>query len=162
MENSLPILKQLVGFWRGQGDGRFPTLDDFRWVEWMRFEGDSERSLIHYEQRASLVDADGGHLKNSHWESGFISVEEDGSLRLLNAQTNRVEILTGSLSQEDGAFLLEWRTQDQAGDARMVCAVRQWRWSGDRFEYRMQMHTTDVRDGSPHLHAVLKRVAENG
>ena len=154
-------LRRLVGTWTGTGQGRFPTIDPFRFAETLRFairEGGPE---LFYEQRTSLLSEGEDDGDPSHWESGFLIVQEDGSIDLLNAQASgRTEVLTGRLSNlGEAGFELELTSTSHANDARMVATTRTYRLDGDSLSYEIQMATDRVPERQHHIATTLVRSA---
>ncbi len=70
-------LEFLLGTWRGEGRGDYPTTEEFRYEEEMRFEHAGDAFLL-YAQRSWLVDGSG-----LHFERGFLRPgAEPGSVEL--------------------------------------------------------------------------------
>ena len=63
-----PLGRRIDSICRGNGNGKFPTINSFSYKEVLTFNIDGLNDLIHYEQKTWLVDND----TPSHWESGFI------------------------------------------------------------------------------------------
>ena len=86
-----------AGTWQGEGRGRFPTIDDFRYEERLQLVADDAYPLLAYEQRTWLEDGEPGH-----WESGFWRPGPGGVVEISNAQeSGRVEVLSGRVRQTD-------------------------------------------------------------
>ena len=127
---------------------------------WRRcdFELDSERSMLHYEQRTERRNRPDDPWVASHWESGFIILGSDGSVTVNNAQSGgRVEVLEGAFSAENGALTLSSRLL--ANDDRMQTTSRMYEIEGDTLRYTMGMATTAVSPLEGHLSAELQRVS---
>jgi hypothetical protein len=60
----------LVGTWWGFGVGGYPSIEDFRFEQEIRFEHDGRRFLS-YASKSWLVDADGNRLRPSASEVGW-------------------------------------------------------------------------------------------
>lgn len=74
-------LSALVGTWRGEGEGAYPTIAPFRYVEELTFSHDG-RPVLAYRQR-TWDPGTGGAL---HLESGFLRAAGDGRAELVVAQ----------------------------------------------------------------------------
>ncbi len=86
----------LLGTWRGEGVGGYPTLDaDFRYGEEVLFSHTGKPAL-HYRQRTWLLD---GLDTPSHAESGYWRPQPDGSLEVVLAHpTGIAEIYVGTVT----------------------------------------------------------------
>ncbi|MGG8408179.1 FABP family protein [Streptomyces sp. 12297] len=93
-----PVL-DLLGRWRGRGQGEYPTLEEgFRYEQEISFSHDG-RPFLRYESRAWLVDASGTALRPSGRESGWWRVLPDASLEVVLAHpTGIVETYTGRVT----------------------------------------------------------------
>jgi hypothetical protein len=152
-------LKQLLGFWRGEGTGKFPTIDPFTFSEETLFTENAGEELIHFEQKSWLLDENGEVVKPLHWESGFFMPTEDGKIEILNAQNSRrVEVLSGTSFFENGLWLLKTKSVLHGYDARMVETARNFEVSKDTLRYELQMATSKVGQLQTHLEATLKRI----
>ncbi|MFI0982060.1 FABP family protein [Streptomyces sp. NPDC021093] len=91
-----PVLA-LLGTWRGQGSGQYPTLDeDFTYAQEVTFTHDG-RPFLHYEARAWLLAPDGTPLRPSARESGWWRLQPDGRVEALITQpTGIAEIAVGT------------------------------------------------------------------
>jgi hypothetical protein len=157
MDETQTLLGRLAGSWSGSGVGDYPTIERFEYEETLRFELDARYPLIHYEQRTRLASGEA-----SHWESGFLRWQEDGSIELSNAQdSGRVEVLRGRLVELEDGFDLSLMSVAIAWDPRMVGTRRDFRVRADRLDYVVQMSTstTDSPRMGQHLEAHLERVS---
>lgn len=150
-------LQRLVGRWEGTGKGEFPTLDPFDYREILVIDADPESPSIHYRQDTRR-DRNGEEV-GSHVETGFISLDTEGRVRVLNAQgSDRVEVLSGdAVLLHDGTLVLDLESVVLAHDERMIRSWRQIEVDGDELRYMMGMATTEVPDGDQHLAARLHR-----
>ena len=83
----------LLGTWRGEGVGGYPTIEDFRYGEEVTFSHVG-KPVLHYQQRTWLLD-DGAP---SHAESGYWRPQPDGSLEVVMAHpTGVAEIYVGTV-----------------------------------------------------------------
>lgn len=147
-------LRGLVGAWSGAGSGEFPTLEPFAYRERL---GVSEMDgFLHYVQRTwRQVD---GEERQSHVETGFLTIGGAGRVELLCAQgSDRVEALAGDIELRGDAVRLDVRSVVGAHDPRVLTSWRRLDWEGDELRYEMGMSTTAVPSGSTHLTALLRR-----
>jgi hypothetical protein len=153
---SLGSLGALVGTWRGEGEGAYPTIAPFRYREEVEFAHDG-RPVLAYRQRTWRIDAD----TPMHAESGFLRGQIDGRAELVVAQpTGFGEVATLTVLEEDGALVLDGgRTVlARTPSAKAVDDVRRrFRVVGDELHYDLWM-TYAGHEDVHHLRAVLRRV----
>lgn len=83
-------ISYLLGTWKGQGEGGFPTINSFSYGEELRFSHHSSRPVIAYTQKTWKL-ASGEPM---HAESGYWRPRPDGSIEVVIAQsTGLVEVL---------------------------------------------------------------------
>jgi hypothetical protein len=143
----------LLGTWRGEGEGGFPTMEPFRYGEELTFDhvGDA---FLRYAQRSWSVDA-GAPL---HLERGFLRPGGPGRVELTLAHPiGLTEIAEGDL---DGtAFTVASSTVGRTATGSAVRAVRRrYRVDGDELTYELDMELDEV-PMTRHLRATLRRVA---
>jgi hypothetical protein len=104
-ENIHPLcapLAWLLGGWRGNGQGDYPTIEKFTWGQELIFQQDG-RPFFHYMGRAWITDADGNKVREGAQETGFLRCHEGGEVEfLLSHQSGISELFLG---QVDGARL---------------------------------------------------------
>ena len=149
---AIGLVSFMVGTWRGEGSGEYPTIDPFRYTEEISFRPGPGKPFLVYSQRTARAET-GEPL---HSEAGYLRVLEDGGLEFVIAQpTGIVELHTGTL---DGSRLrFEGSAHPTPGARDVSATVREITVDGDRLEYRLAMAAV----GQPlthHLHAVLRRV----
>src|SRR3989442_3593351 len=71
----------LLGTWRGEGEGQYPTIKPFRYREEVRFTHNGKAFLI-YTQRTEAIDT-GQPL---HGEAGYLRLVGDGLVEFVIAQ----------------------------------------------------------------------------
>lgn len=92
----------MLGTWRGNGHGDYPTIDKFQFGQELIFTHDG-RPFFHYMSRAWIVDDKGEKVRDAAIETGFLRCRPEGRVELLlTHNTGFVEIYYG-----------------EAGDARM-------------------------------------------
>jgi hypothetical protein len=90
----------LLGHWRGNGHGDYPTIDKFEFGQEVGFTHDG-RPFLHYFSRTWLLDDDGNEVRPLALETGFFRPKPDGLLEVTLAHpTGFVEVYYGRV---DGA-----------------------------------------------------------
>ena len=96
----------LLGTWRGNGQGDYPTIDAFHYGQELIFTHDG-RPFFHYMSRSWIVDEQGEFVRDAAIETGFLRARPEGKLELLlTHNTGFVEIWYG----EAGGGKLELTT----------------------------------------------------
>ncbi len=149
------LLEQLIGEWRGEGNGQYPTIPSFHYLESLSFTAAGEG--LHYHQiTRRLVGPE--QYKPSHQESGFLRLLEDNKVEIANVQVGgRVEILRGPIEARPGGWFIQLKSIHLANDSRMVESTRTISLQGDSLLYTMHMQTTRVPRLALHLEATLRR-----
>jgi hypothetical protein len=120
-------LRLLEGDWRNFGTGGFPTIGSFEYREHLHVQILEGHEALHYLQSTWRIDGDEEH--GSHIETGFISVEGDGHVLVLNSQgSDRVEALRGALVATEDSFSLNLASAGLFNDERMVSSWRELRF----------------------------------
>jgi hypothetical protein len=163
---------KLIGTWRGDGAGEFPTIKPFEFTEEVTFERPNPgKPFLSYHQRT--------WSKNTnpplpmHTESGFLRVFPDNCVEFCIAQpTGVAEIEQGSLVvAEEGAVVL-MDTQagqetveginiirgERAKDPKTFMVVRRFRLEGDQLSYELFMATSTTPKLTQHLKVTMQRV----
>ncbi len=142
----------LLGTWRGEGHGQYPTIDSFDYVEEITF-GHVGKPWLAYQQRTRHATED----RPLHAESGYFRPVGEGRLEVVMAYpTGHVEVAHGTI---DGTGI-EWETGTLAATptAKRVDQVkRTLRVVGDALHYEFAMAAVG-EPLTPHLSATLRRV----
>jgi hypothetical protein len=90
----------LLGTWRGNGHGDYPTIDAFQFGQEVVFAHDG-RPFFHYFSRTWIVDGEGNKVREGALETGFLRARPQGQLELILAHpTGFAEVWYGEV---DGA-----------------------------------------------------------
>jgi len=145
----------LLGIWRGEGRGTYPTIDAFDYGEELTFDhiGDA---FLGYSQRSWLLD-DGSPL---HLERGFLRPGRDGRYELTVAHPlGLTEVAHGRLEGTSLTFDTgEGDVRRTATGMHVVGLSRRYTCQGDALRSSLDM-TTDETPHTRHLEAELRRVA---
>jgi hypothetical protein len=146
----------LLGTWRGEGRGGFPTTGSFAYREELIFEHVGEPYLLYRQESWDL--SDGAPL---HFERGFLRPgEAAGSLELCLAHPlGLTEVAHGALA--DTAFDLSATEADIGRTATgmdVTGLARRYRVEGDTLTYELDMATSET-PMTRHLDATLRRVS---
>jgi hypothetical protein len=145
----------LLGTWRGEGRGEYPTIEPFVYAEELTFEDVGDAHLAYAQRSWDTVDRAPLHL-----ERGFLRPGADGAWELALAHPlGLTEVAHGSL---DG-HALSFATPDggmgrTATGLDVAAIVRRYRVEGDVLSYEIEM-ATDRTPMTMHLTASLHRMS---
>lgn len=92
-------LAWLLGTWRGNGHGDYPTIDKFEFGQELIFTHDG-RPFFHYFSRTWIVDEHGEKVRDSALETGFIRCRPGRQLEvLLTHATGFAEVWYGEIGE---------------------------------------------------------------
>ena len=159
---SLVHVAGLLGTWTGTGEGEYPTIEPFRYVESITF-GHVGKPFLAYVQRTRSLGEDGRPGTPLHAETGYWRFPGPGGVEVVMSHpTGITEIEQGSLTiGDDRVIVIELATSTigLSSTAKSVTAVeRTFRLDGDRLDYTLRMAAV----GQPlhhHLAASLSRTA---
>jgi hypothetical protein len=91
-------LAWMIGSWRGNGHGEYPTIEGFEFGQEVVFQQDG-RPFIHYFSRAWIEQEDGTFVRNAAQETGFLRPQADRTVEVVMAHnTGFAEIWHGEAS----------------------------------------------------------------
>jgi hypothetical protein len=86
----------LLGTWRGNGHGDYPTIEPYQFGQELIFTHDG-RPFFHYMSRAWVTDENGEKVRDAAIETGFLRCRPEGKVELLlTHNTGFVEIYYGT------------------------------------------------------------------
>ncbi|XVF87927.1 hypothetical protein PTKIN_Ptkin19aG0008000 [Pterospermum kingtungense] len=157
MENSaihpaVAPLSYLLGRWRGEGQGGYPTINSFLYGEELLFSHPAPgKPVIAYSQSTWKLHSG----EPMHSESGYWRPKPDGSIEVVIAQsTGLAEVLNGTYTAEDKVIKLHSQVVANASEVREISRV--FEMVNGELCYVVKM-ATGVTSLEPHLKAVLKK-----
>jgi hypothetical protein len=142
----------LLGTWRGEGEGEYPTIKPFRYREEIRFTHNGKAFLI-YGQRTEGIDTG----QPMHAESGYLRVVGDGRVEFVIAQPiGFAEIGIGRIS--NNRIDVECSTVARTPTAKAVTSISRSLWlEGETLHYETRMGMEGVPQAR-HLTASFRRI----
>ena len=149
----LAPLAFLLGTWRGDGAGEYPTVESFRYGEEMTFEHAGLAYLM-YAERSWLLDEARTPV---HFERGFVRPARGGRAELVLAHPiGVVEVADGAVDGRRLEFTSIATFSTPTGEP-VRALRRRIEVDGDVLRYEMDMATDGV-ELSRHLRAELRRI----
>jgi hypothetical protein len=141
----------LLGTWRGEGEGQYPTIKPFRYREEVRFSHNGKPFLI-YTQRTEAIET-GQPL---HGEAGYLRLVGDGRVEFVIAQP--IGFAEISLGRVDGRRIdVESASVGRTPTAKPVTSISRSLWlEGDTLRYELKMGMEGV-PLAQHLVASFRR-----
>jgi THAP4-like, heme-binding beta-barrel domain len=154
LHKALEPLAWLLGTWRGEGKGIYPTIDDFDYAEESRFWHNG-RPVMAYAQRTWSPATDAP----MHSEMGFLRPQRDGSIEIVVTHSfGVVEMGTGTIS--DGLIEVQSTSFTSTPTAKRVEGlIRRYSHEGDALVYEIDM-AFGAEALQNHLRATLRRTSE--
>jgi hypothetical protein len=124
----------LLGTWRGEGEGQYPSIKPFRYREEVRFAHNGKPFLI-YTQRTEAIDTG----QPMHGEAGYLRLVGEGRVEFVIAQPiGYAEI---SLGRVEGQRIdVECASVGRTPTAKPVTSIRRSFWmDGERLRYELKM-----------------------
>ncbi|KAH7536683.1 hypothetical protein FEM48_Zijuj03G0010400 [Ziziphus jujuba var. spinosa] len=145
-------LSFLLGTWRGEGEGGYPTINSFSYAEELHFSHSGKKPVIAYSQKTWKLSSG----EPMHAESGFWLPQPDGTLEVVIAQsTGLVEVQKGTYNAEEKEIKLQ---SELVGNASKVKEIsRSFQLNDGKLSYVVEM-ATNVSSLEPHLKASLKKL----
>jgi len=155
LHSACEALAPLVGTWRGPGEGHYPTIDDFGYLEELSFSHVGKPFLA-MNQRTRHPQSDAP----MHAEVGYLRPQPSRAIEMVLAQpTGVVEIHAGSVEEKSDGVIVDLRAERVEGTrtAKPITEVRRrLEVTGDTLKIDMWMAAM----GQPlthHLSAELNR-----
>ncbi|MBC2642911.1 MULTISPECIES: FABP family protein [unclassified Rhodococcus (in: high G+C Gram-positive bacteria)] len=144
-------LAPFAGHWRGEGEGAYPTIDDFAYTEEIEFDPTGKPFLAYRSRTWEL-----GSGRPLHTESGYLRLVAEDEAELLVAQpTGFAEIHRGQI--REGIIELSMASLGASPDAKPVHSIRrQFSVRGGDLTYDLWM-AHDLTPLTHHLHGHLRR-----
>jgi THAP4-like, heme-binding beta-barrel domain len=142
----------LLGTWRGEGEGQYPTIKPFRYREEIRFTHNGKAFLV-YSQRTEAIDT----AQALHGEAGYLRSVGDGRVEFVIAQP--IGFAEISLGRVTGQRIdVESQSVGRTPTAKAVTSVSRSIWlDGDTLHYELKMGMEGV-PLARHLVASFRRV----
>ena len=86
--NCFPVA-WMLGTWRGNGHGDYPTIEKFEFGQELIFTHDG-RPFFHYFSRSWIIDEAGQKVREAALETGFLRCREDGEVEFVLAHSTGV------------------------------------------------------------------------
>ncbi|XP_004488605.1 peroxynitrite isomerase Rv2717c [Cicer arietinum] len=145
-------LSYLLGKWRGQGEGGYPTINSFSYGEELHFYHLPNKPVIGYTQKTWKLSSG----EPMHSESGYWRPKPDGAIEVVIAQSNGlVEVQKGTYSIEEKVIQLQ---SELVGNASKVTGIQRcFQLVEGNLCYEVEMATNTITL-QPHLKATLKKL----
>ncbi|MEO7587359.1 MAG: FABP family protein [Arachnia sp.] len=136
MHPSVAHLSRLVGTWRGEGHGQYPTITSFEYTDEWQFV-DVGKPFLHFIERT--WNAEGAPM---HTETGYLRAPSPDTLEIVAAlPTGQSELGTGTCAASDEALLLatDAEARNTSTAKRVDRIVRRFEVRGNALTYEMEM-----------------------
>jgi hypothetical protein len=145
-------IASLLGTWRGEGKGEYPTIEPFAYGEEVRFWHVGKPFLMYTQRTWALQDGTPRHSEMGYWRP-----QPDGKIEIVLAHpTGIVEVQEGTL--EDGRIAVASRLVGLTSSAKNVTRLeRTFDVRGDILTYEVRMAAVGV-PLMHHLSATLQRI----
>ena len=129
----------LLGTWRGEGEGQYPSIQPFRYREEIRFSHNGKPFLI-YTQRTEAIDTG----QPMHGEAGYLRLVGDGRVEFVIAQPiGYAEISVGRV--EGQRIDVKCTDVARTPTAKPVTSISRSLWlDGDTLRYELQMAMDNI------------------
>ena len=136
MHPSIAHLSRLVGIWRGDGRGQYPTIKDFEYADEWEFV-DAGKPFLLFVERTWNADR-----SPMHTETGYIRAPSADTLEIIAAiPTGQSEIGTGTCVATSDSLTLttDAAVRNTATAKHVDRVVRRYEVRGDELTYEMRM-----------------------
>ncbi|KAL2483815.1 fatty acid-binding protein-like protein [Forsythia ovata] len=145
-------LSYLLGTWRGQGEGSFPTISPFNYTEELKFSHSPNKPVIAYSSKTWKLNTN----QPMHSESGYWRPQIDGTIEVVIAQsTGLVEVQKGRFDAEQRIVKLKSALVGNASKVKEITRV--FEMGNGELSYVVEM-ATNLMELQPHLKASLKKL----
>jgi nitrobindin-like protein len=129
----------LLGTWRGEGEGQYPSIQPFRYREEIRFSHNGKPFLI-YTQRTEAIDTE----QPMHGEAGYLRLVGDGRVEFVIAQPiGYAEISLGRV--EGQRIHVQCTDVARTPTAKPVTSISRSLWlEGDTLRYELKMAMDNI------------------
>ena len=137
---NLEPLVPLIGTWRGQGEGGYPTITSFSYADEWEFR-DIGKPFLLFVQRT--FNASGAPM---HTETGYLRFPAPGVVEIVAAlPTGQAELGTGTLALTDTGLTLDTdaAVRNTPSAKQVDRCVRRFDVAGDTLTYRLDMDAVD-------------------
>eukprot|EP01080_Neovahlkampfia_damariscottae_P006834 gene6834-10999_t len=145
----------LIGTWKGEGVGKYPTIETFEYTEELTFVALPKKPILFYTQK-TWKKQDKSPL---HVETGYIRVPKENKVELVNSQpTGMTEVLEGFVKDQE--ITLESTgiiRSDSAKKPHVLKSKRIFSLKDGKLEEIVEMATTNTEKIQNHLTAVLSK-----
>ena len=155
---ALGPLACLLGTWRGEGHGEYPTIGTFDYGEWMHFEHAGDPFLMSAQRSWSIADDAPLHFERGFWRSGAAAADIELTLAHPLGLTEVAEG-TARVDGEVTTIELVSRAIGRTSTGMAVSGLRRrYEIEGDAMRYEIDM-ATDATPMTRHLTATLRRAS---
>ncbi|EYU33808.1 hypothetical protein ABFS82_08G158800 [Erythranthe guttata] len=145
-------LSYLLGTWRGQGEGSFPTISPFKYSEELQFSHSPNKPVIAYSSKTWKLNSG----EPMHSESGYWRPKNDGTIEVVVAQSNGlVEVQKGTYDAEQRSVKLKSALVGNASKVKEINRV--FEMVNGELAYVVEM-ATNLTSLQTHLKALLKKI----
>lgn len=162
-------LAWLIGTWVGVGLGQYPTIEDFRFGQELRFWTDG-RPFLYYQSLSWVLDENGEKVRPGASETGYWRPKGDSIEALLTYSTGHTELMIGSntVTQIHDAVIIgaraEFKTDVAIGTETAksyVAGERLYGLIGEDLGWTFDMAAVE-QEMQNHLSAQLRRASYLG